>query len=169
MQYLKSTTFYHNALHLTRLHCAAYYQSASRHEQHADVTPSSRSWCNISNASASVSSGFPNTRKWWKHEAVGRVLSSVFTCHKHWMIFSHQFISFSPQLELFRYKGRHVESTQSSCMSCPADPPGPPRTKGEKGSRGRRGQRGRNGNKGDQEIMGSPGRCGKQGIMGLEE
>ena len=41
---LEFTPFYHNALHLTRLHCATYYQSASRHKQHEDVTPSSRSW-----------------------------------------------------------------------------------------------------------------------------
>ena len=82
------------------------------------------------------------------------------------MMFSHYFISFSTELELFRLKRRHVESTRSSCMSCPAGPPGPPGPKGEKGSRGKRGLRGRNGNKGDQGIMGSPGRSGKQGIMG---
>jgi len=40
LRILELTTFYHNALHLTRLHCATYYQSASRHEQHEDVTPS---------------------------------------------------------------------------------------------------------------------------------
>ena len=34
--------FYQNALHLTRVHCATFYQSALRHEQHEDVTPSSR-------------------------------------------------------------------------------------------------------------------------------
>ena len=82
------------------------------------------------------------------------------------MMLSHYFISFSTELELFRLKRRHVESTRSSCMSCPAGPPGPPGPKGEKGSRGKRGLRGRNGNKGDQGIMGSPGRSGKQGIMG---
>ena len=30
------TTFCHNALHLTKLHCATYYQSPSHHEQHED-------------------------------------------------------------------------------------------------------------------------------------
>ena len=33
-------TFYQNALHLTRVHCATFYQSALRHEQHEDVIPS---------------------------------------------------------------------------------------------------------------------------------
>ena len=28
------TTFYQNALHLTRVHCATFYHSALRHEQH---------------------------------------------------------------------------------------------------------------------------------------
>ena len=37
--------FYQNALHLTRLHCTTFYQSASRHEQHEDVTPLIHSWC----------------------------------------------------------------------------------------------------------------------------
>ena len=82
------------------------------------------------------------------------------------MMFSHSFVSFYAELELFRLKRRNVESTRSSCMSCSPGPPGPPGPKGEKGSRGKRGQRGRNGNKGDQGIMGSPGRSGKQGIMG---
>ena len=30
-------TFYQNASHLTRVHCATFYQSALRHEQHEDV------------------------------------------------------------------------------------------------------------------------------------
>ena len=42
MRTLKFITFYQNALHLTRVHCATFYQSALRHEQHEDVTPSSR-------------------------------------------------------------------------------------------------------------------------------
>ena len=33
-------TSYQNALHLTRVHCATFYQSALRHEQHEDVIPS---------------------------------------------------------------------------------------------------------------------------------
>ena len=81
------------------------------------------------------------------------------------MMFSHYFISFSTELEIFRLKRRHVESTQSSCMSCPAGPPGPPGPKGERGSRGIS-RRGKKGLKGDQGIMGSPGRSGEQGIMG---
>ena len=34
--------FYQNVLHLTRVHLATFYQSALRHEQHEDVTPSFR-------------------------------------------------------------------------------------------------------------------------------
>ena len=76
------------------------------------------------------------------------------------MMFFHCFVSFYPELERFRLKRRHVESTQSSCLSCSPGPPGPPGPKGEKGSRGKKGI------KGDQGIMGSPGKSGKQGIMG---
>ena len=39
---LEFITFYQNALHLTRLHCATFYHSALRHELHEDVMPSSR-------------------------------------------------------------------------------------------------------------------------------
>jgi len=43
---LELITFYQNALHLTRLHCATYNQSALRHEElenlTTDVTPPSR-------------------------------------------------------------------------------------------------------------------------------
>ena len=39
---LEFITFYQNALHLTRMHCANFYQSALHHEQHEDVTPSFR-------------------------------------------------------------------------------------------------------------------------------
>ena len=35
---LEFITFYQNALHLTRVHCATFYQGALRHEQHEDVT-----------------------------------------------------------------------------------------------------------------------------------
>ena len=35
-------TFYQNALHLTRVHCATFCQSALRHELQEDVWPSSR-------------------------------------------------------------------------------------------------------------------------------
>ena len=76
------------------------------------------------------------------------------------MMFSNCFVSFYPELKVFRLKRRHVDSTQSPCMLCSPGPPGLPGAKGEKGSRGRRG------NQGDQGIMGSPGRSGKQGIMG---
>ena len=31
-------TFYQNALHLTRVHCATFYQSALRHKEFGDVT-----------------------------------------------------------------------------------------------------------------------------------
>ena len=34
---LEFITLYQNALHLTRVHCATFYQSALRHEQHEDV------------------------------------------------------------------------------------------------------------------------------------
>ena len=39
---LEFIAFYQNALHLTRVHCATFYQSALRHAQHDDVTPSFR-------------------------------------------------------------------------------------------------------------------------------
>jgi len=39
-QILEFITFYQNALHLTGVHCATFYQSALRHAQHDDVTPS---------------------------------------------------------------------------------------------------------------------------------
>ena len=42
MRILEFITFYQNALHLTRVHCATFYQSALRYELHRDVTPSSR-------------------------------------------------------------------------------------------------------------------------------
>ena len=32
-------TFYQNALQLTRVHCASFYQSALRREQDEDITP----------------------------------------------------------------------------------------------------------------------------------
>ena len=35
---LEFITFYQNALHLTRVHCATFYQSALRHEEFEDVT-----------------------------------------------------------------------------------------------------------------------------------
>ena len=35
---LELITFYQNALHLTRLHCATYNQSALRHEELEDLT-----------------------------------------------------------------------------------------------------------------------------------
>ena len=82
------------------------------------------------------------------------------------MMFSHSFVPFYTELELFKLKRRNVESTQSSCMTCPPGPRGPPGPKGAKGSKGKMGQSGRNGNKGDKGIMGSPGRSGKQGIKG---
>ena len=41
-EYEYSSLFNQNALHLTRVHCATFYQSALRHELHEDVTPSSR-------------------------------------------------------------------------------------------------------------------------------
>ena len=39
---LEFITFYQNALHLTKVHCVNFYQSALRHEQHKDVIPSFR-------------------------------------------------------------------------------------------------------------------------------
>ena len=39
---LELITFYQNALHLTRLHCATFNQSALRHEELEDVTPPNR-------------------------------------------------------------------------------------------------------------------------------
>ena len=39
---LEFITFKENALYLTRVHCATFYQSALRHELHEDVPPSSR-------------------------------------------------------------------------------------------------------------------------------
>ena len=43
---LEFITFYQNALHLTRVHCVTFYQSALRHKLHEDVTPSSRVYSN---------------------------------------------------------------------------------------------------------------------------
>ena len=39
---LEFITFKENALYLTRVHCATFYQSALRHELLEDVTPFSR-------------------------------------------------------------------------------------------------------------------------------
>ena len=35
---LEFITFYQNALHLTRVHCATFYQSTLHHEEFEDVT-----------------------------------------------------------------------------------------------------------------------------------
>ena len=42
MRILEFITFYQNALHLTRVHCATVHQTALYHEQHEGVTMSSR-------------------------------------------------------------------------------------------------------------------------------
>ena len=56
---LEFTTFYQNALHLTRLHCATFYQSASRHEQHEDVTPAIRPCCSLQIRTINCDTGIP--------------------------------------------------------------------------------------------------------------
>ena len=42
MQVIEFITFNQNAMYLTRVHCATFYQSALLHELHEDVTSSSR-------------------------------------------------------------------------------------------------------------------------------
>ena len=42
VRFLEFIFFYQNALHLTRVHCATFYQSALRHELHEDIMLSCR-------------------------------------------------------------------------------------------------------------------------------
>ena len=62
------TTIYQNALHLTRLHCATFYQSASRHEKHVPFLEPMVCWA--TNVEPCILGFSGHSTKWITHSSL---------------------------------------------------------------------------------------------------